>query len=111
MLTRNCATSLFKTGDFNVRVTLFDKNSKYYTPKAYKAAWFETIRDSLGGGNIQSNVEKTFYIVCEDSKNYHLFKGTTRELIQKMDYMFLKPVSIRISLLDEKEKSWIILIP
>ncbi len=111
MLNRNCATDLLERGDFNVRVTLFDKNPKHYVPEAYKAAWIETIRDCLGGGIVHSNEPKTFAIKKPGQKTAYLYGGTFTQFIQKLESYFQKPTSIRITILGEHDRSWIILIP
>ena len=111
MLNRNCATDLFEPGDFNVRVTLFDKNPKYYVPGAYKAAWIETIRDSLGGGISHSNEIRTFRIKRPNQKNAYLYEGTFSQFIQMLKATRQKPTSIRITIFGERDRSWIVLIP
>lgn len=111
MLTRNCVTNLFEKGDFNVRVTLFDKNPKHYTPEAYKAAWVETIRDSLGSGIAHSNEIRAFSVKKPGQKSSYLYEGTFSNFIRKLQSSLQKPTSIRITIFGEPDRSWIILIP
>lgn len=111
MLTRNCVTDLFESGDFNVRVTLFDNNPKYYVPEAYKGAWIETIRDSLGGGIVNSKEVRAFSIKRTGKKDSYLYEGTFTQFLEKLRSSFQKPTSIRITIFGEPDRSWIILIP
>ena len=111
MLTRNCATDLFEKGDFNVRVTLFDKNPKYYTPEAYKTAWAEAIRDCLGRGIAHSNEIKGFRIKKSKHKQTYFYQGNFTQFIQMLKTTIQSPTSIRITILGETDRTWIILIP
>lgn len=55
MLTRNCGIEkLLEEGDFNVRVTIYDPASVSTDPKQQISAWKEVIRDSLGGGVVNT---------------------------------------------------------
>ena len=111
MLTRNCVTDLFEKGDFNVRVTLFDREPKFYLPEAYKAAWIETIRDSLGGGIFPSNEVRDFSVKKAEQKASYLYSGTANQFIQELKSSRQKPTSIRITILGKPDRTWIILIP
>ena len=112
MLIRNRETKLFQSGDFNVRVTVFDRNPKHYVPAVYKSAWIETIRDALGGGILDSKKVRGFTIYHDKMRTFYLFNGTGKELISKINAMFQKPKSLRISIIDgDREKTWVIIIP
>lgn len=112
MLSRNCeALSLFKKGDFNVRVTLFDKNPKNYYSKEFKMAWIETIRDSLGGGIVNSNNQESFTVTKVSKTSSYLFRGTGSEFINILKNAVDEPKSIRIDIAGEPVRSWIILVP
>ena len=111
MLTRNCATDLFQSGDFNIRVTLFDRNPKHFVTDAYKAAWIETIRDSLGGGIANSNEVKSFLFRLTGQKSSYFFDGNFSQFIQMIKHCCQKPTSMRITLLGDAPRTWIILIP
>ena len=74
MLTRNCAIiKLLKEGDFNVRVTAFDHTKCSDNPDYQKGAWIEMIRDSIGGGIVNSNTKVKLIIEYEDRP--HPFHG------------------------------------
>ena len=110
MLIRNCVTDLFNSDDFNVRLTMFAKNPKFFLSQAYKAAWIETIRDSLGEGILNSNKEYKFAITTSTPLSVTLYEGTPKGLM-KFITDNVSPSSIRITLFDITEKTWIILIP
>ena len=111
MLTRNCATDLFERGDFNVRVTLFDKDPRHYVPAAYKSAWIEAIRDSLGGGIVHSRKSHAFAVKKPGQKHSYLYSSTFAQFIRKIESSYQKPTSIRITIFGEPDRSWLILIP
>lgn len=111
MLIRNCETNLFQHGDFNVRVTIFDKNPKHYVPEAYKGAWIETIRDMLGGYIVNSDKEDAFTLTKEGQRYHYLYQGSGKSLITMLRSKFQKPCSLRIELLGEPTRAWIIIIP
>lgn len=114
MLTRNCeATSLLREGDFNVRVTIFDRNPKFYTPEAYKAAWIETIRDSMGGMLVNSKETFKFHIQIANAKGFQEITGPASDLISLLrTEAYPKPMSLRIDVVKSKNKmhSWIFIV-
>ena len=74
MLTRNCAINkLLKEGDFNVRVTVFDHTKCSDNPDYQKGAWIEMIRDSIGGGIVNSHDKIKLIIECAYNKRH--FRG------------------------------------
>lgn len=114
MLIRNCeATSLLREGDFNVRVTIFDRNPKFYTPEAYKAAWIETIRDSMGGMLVNSKETFKFHIQIASAKGFQEITGPSSDLISLLrSEAYPKPMSLRIDVVKSKNKmhSWIFIV-
>ena len=116
MLTRKCAKNeLFKAGDFNIRLTVFDHSPKFYLPKPYKDAWIATLRDSLGLSVINSKKFLHYRVTYISKKiliclEYHYTQGC--ELAEKISNDFDIPTSIRVDLiLERKTLSWIILLP
>jgi len=110
MLIRNCETKLFQRSDFNVRVTIFDKNPKHYPPEAHKVAWIETIRDSLGGAIVNSTKEDAFTLTKEGQHYAYLYQGSGKGLIEKIKSKYQKPCSLRIELLGDTNRAWIIIV-
>lgn len=118
MLIKNCKTNLFKENDFNVPVTMFCKNTRHYTPEAYKSAWLETIRDTLGE-IVNSSLTFVFKIYTSDCSSENSIcvtcKGT--DIKNQIASTFEKPTSLRIDIAGSsqrrafKRKSWLILIP
>ena len=111
MLIRNCETDLFRRGDFNVRVSLFEKKKKYYLPFAYKEDWINTIRSCLGNGNLSSTEILSFSVSQTGKDKPALFKGTFSMLVENLERCSCEPTSIRIDLFSKPNRSWIILIP
>ncbi len=74
MLTRNCAINkLLNEGDFNVRVTVFDHTKCSADSERQKDAWLEAIRDSIGGGIVNSHDKVK--LVIERINDNHPFRG------------------------------------
>lgn len=75
MLTRNCAiTKLLREGDFNIRVTVFDPTRCSNDPEYQKGEWVEMIRDSIGGGIVNSH-DKVKLVIETTSRKHPLFSG------------------------------------
>ena len=115
MLIKNSETNLFKQGDFNIRVTLFDKNPKYYSAAAYKEIWVKTIYDSLRGSIIHTNKQYTFCIEYPGLEKPYALIGTAAQLTKNL-YSYDLPKSVRITISDSSNDychlgTWIIIIP
>ncbi len=105
MLTRNCAiTRLLNEGDFNVRVTVFDAAKVSGDIKYQIGAWYEIIRDSIGGGVVNSN--DYFKIVLEGENISHPFRGIMqgKNIIEIVKTYCPTPAGIRISIAPSSNK-------
>lgn len=110
MLTRNCESQkarLIYPMDFNVRVTVFDKEPKYYVPKAYYSAWIKTIHDSLGRSIVNSESNFVFTIKRLGHENSSLFHSPGNKLIEKITKKYQKPISLRIETIEENPRAWV----
>ncbi|MBR6689147.1 MAG: hypothetical protein IKL68_03945 [Clostridia bacterium] len=112
MLNRNCAiTNLIKEGDFNVRLTVFDPTKCSDNPVYQKGAWFEVIRDSIGGGIVNSHAKVK--LIIEYGSGKHPFRGIIRgSLISEMIRVSCpNPEPLRISIAPvsdtSKLRTWI----
>ena len=106
MLTRNCAiTKLLREGDFNVRVTVFDHTKCSDDPNYQKGAWVEMIRDSVGGGIVNSN--NKYKLIIEYVNRPHPFRGILKgNLIAEMIRVSCPtPEPIRISIAPASDTS------
>ena len=113
MLTRNCETeksSLIYPGDFNVRVTVCTPKSRFLQEDAYYPAWIGTLMDSFGGSILNSDEVKTFSIKRIDKKNPYILRRTGKELIKSIKFLFQKPVSFRLEILEDNPRVWIFLM-
>ena len=117
MLTRNCAENLvkgglFKEGDFNVRVTIYDTARLSTThPERLKSAWIEVICDSIGGGIVNST--DVCDLCIENANGNIVCKGTTRgkSIAEIIALNFKKPESLRITIKHRNSsqcRTWII---
>ena len=109
MLTRNCVPKLFRPDDFNARVTVFSKTPRYYQPLAYKNAWLETIRNSLGKG-VVNNTDSNFIEIVASNGGYCNGFMTGNQLMDRLQRDFHEPTSIRISFHGWPTRSWIIIL-
>ena len=110
MLTRNCVTNLFKKDDFNVRVSVFDKNPAHYLPKAYYNAWIDMITDSLGGGLLNSGKE-IIMVFTRTSKEQNGHQIISDQIPEYVRSDFTKAEPMRIDIIKNNEKhSWIFLL-
>lgn len=98
MLKRKCEiTGLLNEGDFNVRVTIYDPTKASNDPTKQKAAWLESIRDSLGGSII--NTVCTYDWEVTNQHGIKIGSGWTKgkNITKVIDALFEKPEPIRIS--------------
>ncbi|MBR1986803.1 MAG: hypothetical protein IKK84_01100 [Clostridia bacterium] len=106
MLTRNCAINkLLNEGDFNVRVTVFDYTKCSDDPERQKGAWIEAIRDSIGGGIVNSHAKVK--LIIEHANGQRPFRGIiSGNLIPEMIRVscFI-PESLRISIAPANDTS------
>jgi hypothetical protein len=106
MLTRNCAiTKLLREGDFNVRVTVFDPTRCSNDPEYQKGAWVEMIRDSIGGGIVNSNTKVK--LIIEHANKKHPFRGILKgSLVAEMIRVSCNaPEPLRISIAPANDTS------
>lgn len=109
MLTRNCVPNLFKRGDYNVRVTYFDRNPRFYQPAGYKKAWIEAIHDSIGEG--VANSDFVYHVSVTTPMGSFSRKLSGREIAATISNRF-SPTSVRIDItISNKQHTWIILVP
>ena len=98
---------LFYTGDTNVRVTLFDANSKQYTAKEYKKAWLDCIRTSIKPF-LRLDTVCAFSITVGDEKEM-VYSGSINQILSAFETKYTKPVSVRIHALSLPKDTWIFL--
>ena len=105
----NC--ELFKPTDINVRTSIFHVNPKYYVPAAYKAAFLELIRDSLGAHILlnEDNIFATITKINGSSKTFSCV-GTTLMLFIKDCIRCVEPIRIDITSKGHDTRSWVFLI-
>ena len=112
MLTRNCAIiNLLHEGDFNVRVTAFDHTKCSDDPDYQKGAWLEMIRDSIGGGIVNSHDKVK--LIIERANGARPFSGIISGYIiaEMIRVTCHTPEPIRVSIAPEydtsKLRTWI----
>lgn len=112
MLTRNSQIEkLLEEGDFNIRVTTYDPTRLYPTPAQQKGAWVEVIRDSIGGGIVNTTELYSLSIKTADKVlliNLHV-RGCdiARTIHRYCDHP--QPIRITLSGMDSYSKRvWII---
>ena len=112
MLMRKCAIDkLIQEGDFNVRLTVFNPAKCSANPEAQMGAWIETIRDSIGGGIVNST--DRIKLIIDDENGVRVFRGIIDAYrISEVIQVFCKrPYGIRISIAPAKDtsrlRSWI----
>ena len=107
MLNRNCAiTNLLREGDFNVRVTVFDHSTHT------KGAWIEIIRDSIGGGIVNSTERIKAEIIDENGRCIVCGILAGNNIANIIDAYCKDPIGLRITLTKlsdrSKVRTWII---
>lgn len=99
MLTRNSQIEkLLEEGDFNVRVTIYDPSQVSKDPEKQKAAWLEAIRDSIGGGIVNSTERYAIWIKTPEESLIDGLLIAGKIVATTIDYHCEKPQPIRISL-------------
>ena len=99
MLTRKCVIEkLLKEDDFNVRVTAFQASRISGDPKLQKSAWLETIRDALGGGIVNTNLQHS--VQLEDENGTIVGTGVVagKNIAKVIDAVCETPIPIRITI-------------
>lgn len=99
---------LFENTDVNIPVTFFQPNVKN---DFVKNAWFNIIKESLGQQLLSSKQTYTFQITCTKCSPY-IIEASGIEIMEKLRFAFLhdKPTSIRIDILEDSDKSWVIIV-
>ena len=99
MLTRKCAIEqLLEEGDFNVRVTIYDPTQVSKDPEKQKAAWLEAIRDSIGGGLVNSTSRYAIWIKTPEKSLLDGILTAGKGIAPAVNYCCDSPQPIRISL-------------
>ena len=117
MLIRNCVSNLFRSNDENVRVTIFNKNPKYYITGGYMHSFLETVRNSLGPGITSNSAEELcFFLIFEVADNY-IYKEIDcygKQIMDEIEKLIEYPKSIRIECCKRgqfrSKRSWLILV-
>ena len=108
MLTRNYLKRLFEDTDINIPVTIFTEPLK---KEHSKLSWFNTIRECLCDQLLISEQVYTFQITSIKGKIYTIH-STGTHFIEELQHLFLykDPLSIRVDILEDSDRSWIILV-
>lgn len=99
--------NLLRTGDYNVRVTIGR------TDNTSDLAFLELIRDSLGGGLIDSDdiYDFTVYVVNKNGTTTSLkFNGSGKTIINQISYYIPNSPGMRFDVsYGNKKRTWIII--
>ena len=101
--------SLLRVRDFNVRVTVVDKEKS-----SSESAWKEVFRDAIGGGIINDNINQYYFEIFTEPYSYIYYVDTGADIINKyFDYFKNKDI-VRLDITklpveNNKPKSWIVI--
>lgn len=111
MLNKRYLKRLFVDNDTNVPVTIFNECTKKDCDSLYRSKWFFTIKDCLGKALTQSEQTYTFQITSIKGKIYTIHCAGNH-LIDELRslFMYKDPMSIRIDILEDYDRSWVIIL-